>query len=98
MALRPGTRLGGYDVLVQIGEGGMGKVYAASDPRLGRQVAIKTLPDEVAGDPDRLRRIAREARVLASLNHPNIATIHELLEGDGSHAIVMELVEGPTLA
>ena len=98
MALLPGTRLGGYDILAQIGEGGMGKVYAASDPRLGRRVAIKTLPDEVARDPDRLRRLAREATVLASLNHPNIATVYELLEANGSHALVMELVEGPTLA
>ena len=63
-----------------------------------RQVAIKTLPDEVAGDPDRLRRMAREARLLASLNHPNIATIHELIEANGGHALVMEFVEGPTLA
>ena len=98
MALPPGTRLSGYEILAQIGEGGMGRVYAATDPRLGRQVAIKTLPDEVAGDPDRLRRMAREARLLASLNHPNIATIHELIEANGGHALVMEFVEGPTLA
>ena len=79
MALPPGTRLSGYEILAQIGEGGMGRVYAATDPRLGRQVAIKTLPDEVAGDPDRLREWPAKPGCSPRYNHPNIATIHELM-------------------
>ncbi|MEQ1760970.1 MAG: protein kinase [Vicinamibacterales bacterium] len=98
MALVPGTRIGPYEVTAQIGVGGMGEVYRATDTKLKRQVAIKVLPASVAGDADRLARFQREAEVLASLNHPNIAAIHGLEESDGIKALVMELVEGPTLA
>ena len=82
----------------QIGVGGMGEVYRATDTNLKRQVAIKVLPASVAGDPDRLARFQREAEVLAALNHPNIAQIHGLEKSGGTIALVMELVEGPTLA
>ena len=98
MTLAPGTRLGSYEVTAQIGVGGMGEVYRATDTRLGRQVAIKVLPAAVAQDADRLARFDREARTLAALNHPNIAAIHGLEHADGTQALVMELVEGPTLA
>ena len=93
-----GSRLGHYDVTALIGEGGMGQVYQATDTKLNRQVALKILPDGFASDPDRLARFQREAQVLASLNHPNIADIHGLEESDGARALVLELVEGPTLA
>ena len=76
----------------------MGEVWSATDTNLGRQVAIKILPDALAQDPERLARFEREAKTLASLNHPNIAIIHGLEEADGIRALVMELVEGPTLA
>ena len=79
MQLAPGTRLGPYEILSFIGRGGMGEVWQARDGRLDREVAIKTLPPEFAQDPDRLARFRREARALASLNHPNIAAIHELV-------------------
>ncbi len=98
MALAPGTRLGVYEVTAQIGEGGMGEVYRATDTRLKRQVAIKILPPALAADHDRLARFQREAEVLASLNHPNIAAIHGLEEGGGMTALVMELVEGDDLS
>ena len=98
MALALGTRLGPYEVTAQIGIGGMGEVYRARDTNLDRQVAIKILPDAFAHDPERLARFEREAKTLASLNHPNIATIHGLERADGVRALVMELVEGPTLA
>jgi serine/threonine protein kinase len=98
MALAPGTRLGPYEVITQIGAGGMGEVYRATDTNLKRQVAIKVLPEAVAADPDRLARFRREAEVLAALNHPNIAQIHGLEKTDGITALVMELVEGPALA
>jgi Tol biopolymer transport system component len=98
LALTPGTRLGVYEVTAQIGVGGMGEVYRATDGNLKRQVAIKVLPASVAGDADRLARFQREAEVLASLNHPNIAIIHGLEKSDGATGLVMELVEGPTLA
>ncbi len=78
MSLAPGTRLGPYEVAAQIGAGGMGEVYPARDPKLNRDVALKVLPDDSAQDPDRLARFQREARVLASLNHPNIAAIYGL--------------------
>jgi Tol biopolymer transport system component len=94
----PGTRLGVYEVVAQIGAGGMGEVYRARDTRLNRDVALKVLPDLFALDPDRLARFKREAQVLASLNHPNIAAIHGLEESGGVWALVLELVEGPTLA
>src|SRR5262245_14254404 len=98
MALSPGTRFGPYEITARIGEGGMGEVYRAKDKNLGREVAIKVLPEAFAQDPERLARFEREARTLASLNHPNIATIHGLEKADGVSALVMELVEGPTLA
>ncbi len=98
MPLEAGTRLGPYEVTAQIGVGGMGEVYQATDTKLKRQVAIKVLPESVAADVDRLARFQREAEVLASLNHPHIAAIYGLEEADGVKALVMELVEGPTLA
>ena len=98
MGLTPGSRLGTYEITAQIGAGGMGKVYRARDTRLKRDIALKILPESFASDPDRLARFQREAEVLASLNHPNIATIHGLEEADGTRALVMELVEGETLA
>ena len=98
MALPPGTRLGVYEVTAPIGEGGMGQVYRATDTKLKRQVAIKILPPAFAADADRLSRFQREAEVLASLNHPNIAAIHGLEEGTGVSALVMELVEGDDLS
>jgi serine/threonine protein kinase/Flp pilus assembly protein TadD len=98
MALDPGTKLGLYEVLAPLGAGGMGEVYRALDLRLGREVAIKVLPREFVYDPDRLARFRREAQMLASLNHPNIATIHGLEGFGGSYCLVMELVPGQTLA
>jgi serine/threonine protein kinase len=93
-----GNRVGGYEILSLLGTGGMGEVYRARDTKLGRDVAIKVVSSSFANDPDRLARMAREARLLAALNHPHIATIHGLEEADGVRALVMELVEGPTLA
>ncbi len=98
MALAPGTRLGPYEVLVPIGQGGMGEVYRAKDTKLGRDVALKILPEAFAHDPDRLTRFGREAQVLASLNHPNIGGIYGLEDSGDTKALVLELVEGPTLA
>jgi eukaryotic-like serine/threonine-protein kinase len=99
VALAPGTRLGPYEISAQIGVGGMGEVYRATDTQLKRAVAIKVLPDAVATDPERLARFQREAEVLASLNHPNIAQIYGLERSSRQAiALVMELVEGPTLA
>ena len=103
MPLNAGTRIGPYEILSSLGAGGMGEVYRATDTKLKRQVAIKVLPSSLAADPDRLARFQREAEVLASLNHPNIAAIYGIEEGPaeaGPHvrALVMELVEGPTLA
>ncbi|HET9361970.1 MAG TPA: protein kinase, partial [Vicinamibacterales bacterium] len=98
MALTPGTRLGPYEITAQIGAGGMGEVYRARDTRLDRDVAIKVLPESLAADRERIARFEREARTLASLNHSHIAQIHGLEESDGLKALVMELVEGPTLA
>ncbi len=98
MALISGTRLGPYEISTQIGKGGMGEVYRALDPNLGRQVAIKVLPDTFARDPERLARFEREAKTLAALNHSNIAQIYGLEKADGVRALVMELVEGSTLA
>src|SRR5713101_951275 len=94
MPLSAGTRLGPYEILALIGTGGMGEVYRARDTKLDRDVAIKVLPSALAQHPDRLARFEREAKVLATLNHPNIAVIYGLED----RAIVMELVEGPTLA
>jgi len=98
MALRPGTTLGTYEVTARIGEGGMGEVYRARDTRLDRDVALKVLPEAFTSDPDRLARFEREAKLLASLNHPNIGHIYGLEEADGVKALVLELIEGPTLA
>jgi serine/threonine protein kinase/Tol biopolymer transport system component len=98
MSLTPGARLGVYEIVAAIGVGGMGEVYRARDPKLNRDVAIKVLLPSVANDPDRLARFSREAQVLASLNHPHIAQIHGLEDANGVRALVMELVEGPTLA
>src|SRR5215469_1110528 len=98
MAIQPGTHVGSYEILSAIGAGGMGEVYRARDPKLGRDVAIKVLPETFARDADRMARFQREAKVLASLDHPNIATIHGLEETGSTRALVMQLVEGPTLA
>ena len=91
-------RMGRYDVTALLGEGGMGQVWQATDTQLNRQVALKILPDAFAADPDRLARFTREAQILASLNHPNIAAIYGIEEAEGTRALVLELVEGPTLA
>jgi Tol biopolymer transport system component len=96
--LGSGARLGPYEILARLGSGGMGVVYRARDTKLGRDVAVKVLPPTLAHDADRMARFQREAKVLASLSHPNIATIYGLEESGGTRAIVMELVEGPTLA
>jgi len=98
MSLSAGTRIGPYEVVCLIGEGGMGQVYRARDAKLNRDVALKVLPGLLADDPDRLARFQREAQVLGALNHPNIAHIHGFEDSSTAHAIVMELVEGPTLA
>jgi len=96
--LGPGSRLGPYEITTQLGSGGMDEVYRATDTRLHRDVAIKVLPPTFTADPERLARFEREAQLLAQLNHPNIAAIHGLEESGGIRALVMELVEGPTLA
>jgi len=98
VTLTSGTRLGPYEVTAQIGAGGMGEVYSATDTNLKRQVAIKILPEAFAQDADRLARFQREAEVLASLNHPYIAAIYGLERAAGTTALVMELVAGLTLA
>src|SRR6201997_1352978 len=94
MSLAPGSKLGPYEIIAAIGAGGMGEVYRAHDTKLRRDVALKVLPNAFANDPERLARFTREAQVLASLNHPNIAAIY----GVEDRALVMELGEGPTLA
>ncbi len=98
MPLTPGTKIGAYDVTAPLGAGGMGEVYRARDTKLDRHVALKVLPEAFTADPDRLARLEREAKMLASLNHPNIAQIYGVEENRGSRALVLELVEGPTLA
>jgi eukaryotic-like serine/threonine-protein kinase len=98
LALTPGTRFGVYEITAQIGEGGMGQVYRATDTTLGRQVAIKILPDTFASEPDRVARFEREAKTLASLNHPHIAAIYGFDKSSGTHALVMELVDGEDLS
>src|SRR4051812_38730523 len=98
MPLTPSARLGPYEVLSPLGAGGMGEVFLARDTRLGREVAIKALPDAFAHDPERLARFEREARLLASLKHPNIAAIYGLEESEGRRYLVLEYVPGPTLA
>src|SRR5215813_2110815 len=97
-SLVPGSRMGNYQVLGLLGAGGMGEVYRARDTRLARDVALKVLPHQVASDPERLARFEREAHLLASLNHPHIAAIYGVEETGGTPALVLELVEGPTLA
>ena len=98
MALTRGARLGPYEIIAALGAGGMGEVYRARDPRLDRDVAIKILPAAFAADADRVARFQREARTLASLNHPHIGGIHGIEDADGVTALVMEMVEGEDLA
>ncbi len=98
MPLASGTKVGPYDIVEPLGIGGMGEVYRGRDTRLGRDVALKVLPEVFAHDTQRMTRFEREAKVLASLNHPNIASTYGLEESNGTRALVMELVEGPTLA
>src|SRR5438067_1681197 len=97
MALTTGSPLGGYEILAPLGAGGMGEVYRAKDTRLGREVALKILPDSFAQDPERLARFRREAQVLASLNHPQIGAIYGVEEANGRHFLVLELVNGQSL-
>ena len=98
MPLTPGTRLGPYEILGPIGAGGMGEVYRARDTRLDRTIAIKTLPDDVSADPDRRQRLEREARAIGALSHPNICALYDVGEHEGTMFLVMELVDGTTLA
>jgi Tol biopolymer transport system component len=98
VTIAPGTRLGPYEITAKLGEGGMGEVYRATDTKLKREVAVKVLPSAFTEDKERLARFEREAQLLAQLHHPNIASIFGLEESDGTRALVMELVEGPTLA
>lgn len=98
MSLAAGSRFLSFEIIDIAGTGGMGEVYRAHDPRLDRNIALKILPSDLASDPERVARLTREARLLASLNHPHIATIHGIEEDEGRIALVMELVEGPTLA
>ncbi len=93
-----GRKISHYSVTEKLGAGGMGEVYRATDTKLGRDVALKVLPEVFANDAERMARFKREAQVLASLNHPNIASIYGLEEADGIRCLVLELVEGPTLA
>lgn len=98
MPLTPATRLGPYEIVAPLGAGGMGEVYRARDTRLGRDIAIKVLPEDVASSPDRLARFEREAKTVASLNHPNIVILHSIEEDAGTRFLTMELVEGRSLA
>src|SRR5216110_1096309 len=97
MSLSAGSRLGPYQIVAPLGKGGMGEVYRARDPRLGREVAIKVLPADVATHADRLTRFEREAKSVAALNHPNIVTLHSIEESGGVRFLTMELVEGRSL-
>src|SRR5437764_10864816 len=97
MPLAPGTQLGPYEILSQLGAGGMGEVYRARDPRLGRDVAIKILPGDFCKDPDRLRRFEQEARAAGALNHPNILAVYDIGTTDGAPYLVTELLEGVSL-
>src|SRR5215472_12254837 len=97
MALTIGTKLGRYEIRSQLGAGGMGEVYLALDTRLDRKVALKILPDEVAADPDRMKRFEQEARAASGLNHPNIVTIYEIDQTGPTHLIAAEFVQGATL-
>src|SRR5262245_44229803 len=98
MPLDPGARLGAYEIVGLLGAGGMGEVYRATDTRLKRDFAIKVLPEALALDPDRVARFQREAELLASLNHPNVAAVYGLEQVGSNVGIVLELVEGDTLA
>ena len=98
MPLQPGTTLGPYEILSAIGAGGMGEVYKARDTRLDRTVAIKVLPEHVASDPDLKQRFEREAKTISSLNHPHICTLHDIGSQEGVDFLVMEYLEGDTLA
>src|SRR6184192_760579 len=98
MAIASGTKIGPYEVLAPLGAGGMGEVYRAKDTRLGRDVAIKILPKDMSADPERKQRFQREAKTISSLNHPNICTLHDIGSQDGLDYLVMECVEGETLA
>ncbi len=98
MALAAGICLGSYEIVGALGAGGMGEVYRARDTRLGREVAVKVISESFTYDPERIARFEREAKLLASLNHPHIATVHGLEQSGGTHFLVMELVEGETLA
>jgi len=98
MPLSPGTTLGPYEILSPIGAGGMGEVYKARDTRLDRTVAIKVLPEHVASDPDLKQRFEREAKTISSLNHPHICTLYDIGSQDGIDFLVMEYLEGDTLA
>jgi eukaryotic-like serine/threonine-protein kinase len=98
MALSPGVRLGPYEILDALGAGGMGEVYRARDTRLGRDVAVKIMPAEFSADPIRKQRFEREAKIISSLNHPHICTLHDVGSQDGISYLVMECVEGETLA
>ena len=97
MSLAPGRTLAHYRVTAAIGAGGMGEVYRATDTRLGREVALKVLPAEMAGSPERLERFRREAKALAALDHPGIVTVHSVEEAEGVHFLTMQLVEGQPL-
>ncbi|HYX19226.1 MAG TPA: serine/threonine-protein kinase, partial [Thermoanaerobaculia bacterium] len=97
MALTSGSKLGPYEILAPLGAGGMGEVYRARDSRLGREVALKVLPESLAADADRLRRFEQEARAASSLNHPNIVTVHEIGSANGTAYLAMELVDGASL-
>ena len=98
MPLVSGTKIGPYEIIAPLGAGGMGEVYRARDNKLARDVALKVLPEAFSSDAQRMARFGREAKVLASLSHPNIATIYGLEDSGNTRALVMELVEGPTLA
>src|SRR5215510_7698137 len=97
MVLASGTRLGPYEVLSPLGAGGMGEVYRARDPRLGRDVAVKVLPASFSSDPDRLKRFEQEARSAGVLNHPNVTIVYDIGQHDGAPYVVQELLEGQTL-
>src|SRR5262245_13590868 len=96
--LASGTRLGPYDIVAPLGAGGMGEVYKARDTRLDRTVAIKVLPADLASDPERTARFEREAKAIAALDHPNICALHDVGEQDGVHYLVMQHLDGETLA
>src|SRR5438105_278078 len=95
--LAPGTSLGSYEIVGTLGAGGMGEVFRARDTRLGREIALKVLPEALASHPDRLARFEREARTVAALNHPSIVTIHSIEEANGVRFLTMELVDGQSL-